>query len=565
MSVPKIKGIETEWCVIVRGKDYYKSASTQEFDLMINTIRKFFELPLIHEKSFFSEIENIERISSGGNLVSEIDADLLEIYQSLAEDLKPEETEIHSGAMPLRHHNLLTNGSRFYIDGPHIEYSTPECLSAKTLVVADKAGEAILNLARISVNKILAKNGLELIIYKDNSDRKGHSYGCHENYLLSRQAFQKLIESSVSAQAAFLMSYFVARQIFTGAGKMGIEVDGELEDGAIYQISQRADFMKELISGCTTMHRAFINLRDEPHADKKRFARLHVIVGDANMSEFAAYLKVGVTSIILKMIEDGFFEGDLALKDPICALKSVSLDLTCKKAVLETAGGRKLSSLALNFEFLELAKKYLSQVNEASEEEKDIIRKWEETLTDFSQGNEERLSRRLDWKIKKKIFDNFLEAHGFTWKNLKDAEIQDGSRVVMVVNQLLRKDLLYHDINKDQGLYWFHKKAGETEEILTREEIIALVKEPPKDCRSYFRGKCLEKFYSQIDYVDWGEIVFCRDENKNYTNFGISSFSPKIELGNPAWGSKKDVGELLQSVSTFKELLDKLSGLETQF
>jgi len=547
MAVPKIKGIETEWSAIVRGKDNYRPANIKEFILMINAIRKFLNLSVVSERRTIEEIENIERISGDKSLISEVDGDHL-WNGYFGQNRKN----------PASHHGLLPNGSRFYIDAAHIEYSTPECLSAKTLVAADKAGEAILNLARKSVNEILAKQGLEMIIYKDVSDRQGHSYGCHENYSVSRKIFQKITDSTLSKEAGYLISYLGARQFITGAGKMGIEGSGQRIEDSIYQISQRADFIRDILSDCTTDRRAIINLRDEPHADGKRFARLHLIVGDANMSEFATYLKVGITSIILKMLEDGFFEGDIILKELVKGIKLVSLDLTCKKPVMETLGGRKLSSLDMNWEFFERAKQYFSQVCEPSPEEQDLLLKWEETLLDFSEGKEERLRRRLDWKIKQNIFDTFLEAHNIDWRNLKGAEIKEGSIYKKAVSQLLRKDIRYHDINKEKGLYWVHKEAGDVEEILAKEEIIALVKNPPEECRSYFRGKCLEKFYSQIETLNWGEIVFRVREKRGYKNFGIFSCSSEIEMGDPAWGGRKDVGELLDKVDNVEDLLREM-------
>lgn len=567
MAIPKIKGIETEWSVVVCGKDYYRPAETAEFNLMINAIRKYLKLPLASKSSLIREIENIGRISkSDKNAISESDNDSLWLsYASSGLSDKKEETskKDKDNINPRFHHNLLSNGSRFYVDAAHIEYSTPECLSTRTLVAADKAGEAILNLARISIEKALAEHGLKMIIYKDTSDRQGTSYGCHENYLVSREIFNKITDFSPSHEAGLLISYLIARQIFTGAGKIGIELDGRRTSESIYQISQRADFIKEAISHCTTHKRAIINLRDEPHADAKRFARLHIIVGDANMSEFATYLKLGITSIILKMLEDGFLEGDLIIKDPVSAIKLVSRDLTCKEPVLETSEGRKLSSLNLNEEFFERAQRYFSQVCEPSVEEQDLLQKWGEVINDFLTGNEERLRRRLDWKIKQSILDNFLKVHNIDWKDIEGAVIQDGSGAsYRVINQLFKKDLLYHDINKEEGLYLARKEIGEAEEIVTKEEIISLVKSPPEDCRSYFRGKCLEKFYSQIDFVDWEEIVFSQRNKKGYKNFRISSSPSGIEIGNPVWGSKEDVGEILEKANNFGDLIEELQKLE---
>jgi proteasome accessory factor A len=549
MAIPKVMGIETEWSVVIAVKNEYEPAKVHFLEAMIDVIKKYFQLPL---SGGFSEIENIERISA-------------EERKDLERVIRDPES-LFAPPVP-RYHNLLPNGARFYIDGSHIEYSTPECLSAKTLVAADRAGEAILGLAQKSVNRSWEENRRrfkrELRVYKDNSDRKGHSYGCHENYLVSRETFDGITSPS-RLDVGYFASYLVVRQIFCGAGKMGMEKNKIRSKESLYQISQRADFIQELLSFCTTDRRGIINTRDEPLADRKRFGRLHVIVGDANMSEFSTYLKMGITSIILKMIEDHFLDGDdILVINPVPGIKLVSQDLTCRKPVLETMGGKRLSSLNLNEEFLQRAQDYFSQVCQPSSEEEDLLRKWEETLSDFQTGNEERLRQRIDWKIKQGIFNHFLEAHGISWEDIGRAVIRRGRQSYKVIDQLFAKDILYHNIDRERGLYWAHKEAGEIEEIVTRDDVLYLIKNPPSECRSYFRGRCLAKFFESINMADWNEIVFRGTEKEGVVNEDFSFFAPLLTMNllNPIWGGKEDTEQILDEANNYQDLLSALQKL----
>ena len=555
MVVPKIKGIETEWGAVVRGpENYYESADLSAFYLMVNVIRKFFGLSVFSRFSFLRDVENIERLSEGNGF-----DDLLERerYLNLDEIIDRERYLYRLGS-----EGFLPNGARCYIDGPHFEYSTPECLSAKTLVAADKAGEIITNLARIAANKSLNDSGREIIIYKDTSDRMENSYGCHENYLVSRKLFSELTESESSPKAGQLICYLVARQIFTGSG--GINLRGKGIGGigrTFYQISQRADFINRLLASDTVINRGIINLRNEPHADWKRFARLHVIVGDANLSEIATYLKAGITSIILEMLENGLLEGDLILNKPLEAIRLVSRDLSCKGAVIEMQGGKRISSLDLNWKFFENAKKYFEAVREPNAEEKDLLLKWEEILSDFSFGNEARLRRRLDWKIKQDILENFLKAHDCDWRNVDNVSIKVGRNSYGIPDQLFKKDLLYHILDKEKSLYRLREESGEIDKILEKGEMIKLIKSPPEDTRAYFRGKCLERFYSQIEDVDWELISLRKKTGKRNGNFDVETGTfTQICLLNPEWGKKEDVEEFFDKEFSFEEILDKLSG-----
>lgn len=556
MIVPKIKGIETEWGAVVRGpENYYESADSSAFYLMVNAVRKFFGLSVFSRFSFLKDIENIERLSEGDDIVG----DLLERKKisdlSYFDEISNKERRWYR----MGSEGFLPNGARCYIDGPHFEYSTPECLSAKTLVAADKAGEIVTNLARMVANKTLKPSGREIIIYKDTSDRLENSYGCHENYLVSRKLFRELTESESSPKAGQLISYFVVRQDFSGSG--GVNVRGKGIDRTFYQKSQRADFINRVLALDTVINRGIINLRDEPHADWRKFARLHVIVGDANLSEIATYLKVGVTSIILEMLENGLLEGDLILRKPLEAIRLVSRDLSCKSAVIEMRGGKRISSLDLNWKFLENAKKYFASYREPNAEEKDLLLKWEETLSDFSIGNEARLRRRLDWKIKQDILENFLKAHNCDWQNVDKVSIKVGRDFYGIADQLFKKDLLYHVLDKGKSLYRLREESGEIDKILEKEEIVKLIKSPPEDTRAYFRGKCLEKFYSQIEDIDWEWLSLKKKNGKRNRDFDIEAgtFS-QIYLSNPDWGKKEDVEEFFEKDFSFEEILGKLSG-----
>jgi hypothetical protein len=569
MSVPKIKGIETEWGAVVQSKDSYESADLFEFFPMINAIRKFFNLSLLSRLGFFRDIENIERITGGDRRfdlssekrllrdASNDDRFLGEIWRdeySTREERRYfllDEIGSRGGFLP--------NGARFYIDGPHIEYSTPECLSAKTLVAVDKVGEIITNLARIAANKVLKSSGKEIIIYKDTSDRKENSYACHENYFVSRKLFEDLTRINLSQKAEQWISYLVARQIFTGSG--GIAAKDGKNDKTFYQISQRADFITRVASDDTIVRRGIINLRDEPHSDRSRFARLHVIVGDANLSEISTYLKVGITSIILEMLENGFLKGDLTLSKPLEAIRLVSRDLSVKKAVIVTGGGKRISGLDLNWMFFENAKDYFASYREPNSEEKDLLLKWEEILNDFSSGNETRLRRRLDWKIKQDILENFLSAHDCNWENADNTFIKSVFSRHKISDQLFKKDLLYHILDKGKSLYYLREEAGEIDKILKKEEIVKFIKNPPEDTRAYFRGKCMERFCPQIEDINWSRISFRKKELKRGADFDIESgaFS-QIFLLNPAWGKRDDVKEFFEKDYSFEKILEELTG-----
>ena len=244
---------------------------------------------------------------------------------------------------------FLANGARLYLDvGSHPEYATPECDSIYDLVVHDKAGERILEQLLASAEQRLREEGIRGVIYlfKNNTDSAGNSYGCHENYLTSRR-------DDLAYYAEVLIPFFVSRQIYAGAGKVL-----QTARGPIYCIAQRAEHIWEGVSSATTRSRPIINTRDEPHADAERYRRLHVIVGDSNMSEYTTFLKVGATSILLRMLEDPTVVlRDMTLENPIRAIREISHDMTCRRTV-RLANGREVSALDIQREYLDRALRY---------------------------------------------------------------------------------------------------------------------------------------------------------------------------------------------------------------
>ena len=402
--------------------------------------------------------------------------------------------------------DVLANGGRYYVDHAHPEYCTPECTNARDLVKYEKAGDLILDLSRLAAQELLPTNQ-EVIIYKNNSDYKGHSYGAHENYLMSRNVpFQDIVDG--------LTPFLVTRQPITGSGKIGAE-NGAAETD--YQISQRADFFETEVGLSTMVARPIINTRDEPHADEMLYRRLHVIVGDSNMSEFSIYLKVGITAIVLQLIEQGVVGDEFRLSDPVLAIKTVSRDLACKEPlVLED--GRKWTPIEVQREYLELAHKHIPTEG-VSEVVRDVMKTWEFVL-DRLDEDPMSLDRHLDWVIKKRLIDAYLKRHSLAHSD----------------HQIRMLDLQYHDIRPNKGLYARLLKNGRVERLLKHEEIVQAINNPPVDTRAYFRGMCLQKYPNEIHSASWNSMIFCTDD----------SSLDKILMDRPHFGTQEMTGDLLR-------------------
>jgi proteasome accessory factor A len=369
--------------------------------------------------------------------------------------------------------DFLRNGARLYQDtGCHPEYATPECDNPRDLVIHDKAGERIVEELLLAAEQKLRENGIycEIYIFKNNTDSVGNTYGCHENYLVQRGVnFHKLAEQ--------LIPFFVTRQAFAGAGKVL-----KTRMGNHYYISQRAQHIYQEISGATTSSRGIINTRDEPHADEEKYRRLHVIVGDSNMSEFATYLKVGTTAIVLAMVEDGFIKRDLALEDPVRAIKEISHDVACKRRV-KLKRGKEFSAIEIQREYLDLALEYY-QGQERSPQVADLLEKWQYVLDRLAEDPMS-LHRELDWVIKRELINSYISRKGCSF---------DDQRVFMM-------DLQYHDIKRTRGLYYLMLRDGMIDRVITDAEIERAMTTPPQTTRAKVRS----------DF-----IKFANEKNKSY-------------------------------------------------
>jgi proteasome accessory factor A len=415
---------------------------------------------------------------------------------------------------------FLENGARFYLDtGCHPEYATPECASPLDVTIYDKAGERILeNLLQYAQGKV-REEGFHgnLAIFKNNTDFVGNSYGCHENYLAERT-------SDFYYMAEQLIPFLVTRQIFTGAGKVF-----RTRRGTVFHISQRAQHIRQKISGTTTNERSIINTRDEPHAIKEKYRRLHIIVGDSNMSEYTTYLKVGTTAIILEMIEDDFITPNFSLRNPVRAIKDISRDLTCREQV-PLNNGKKYSALELQKEYLELAHRYYS-TRPKSEMVTDILDKWEDVLTKLEEDPMQ-LDRKVDWVTKM----NLLKAYG---ERTKQPAETSGDRMLML-------DLQYHDIRRDKGLYYLLERKGKVERVTTDEAIEKAMVDPPQNTRAKMRGELIKLAkMKRIPYdLDWNYIrigyllnlwVKCNDPFQE-ENEKVTQLKRRIERSNFKYG-----------------------------
>ena len=394
---------------------------------------------------------------------------------------------------------FLENGARLYLDvGSHPEYATPECDSIHDLVVHDKAGERILEHLLNSAEARLREEGIRGVIYlfKNNTDSAGNSYGCHENYCTSRR-------DDFAHYSEHLIPFLVSRQIYAGSGKVL-----QTARGAMYCISQRAEHIWEGVSSATTRSRPIINTRDEPHADAERYRRLHVIVGDSNMSEYATFLKVGATSILLRMLEDGHVVlRDMTLENPIRAIREISHDTTCRRRV-RLANGREASALDIQTEYCERARRYADSRG-LPDLEMQALEMWEHCLKGL-ESDPWSLDRECDWVIKHKVIEAYRERHGIPLTH---------PRVALI-------DLQYHDVNRDRGLFYRMQERNLVERLCTDAEIDKAIDEPPQTTRAKLRGDFIKRAKERRrDYtVDWVHLklndqaqrtVLCKDPFKS--------------------------------------------------
>ncbi|MEN8708016.1 MAG: depupylase/deamidase Dop [Nocardioides marinisabuli] len=417
---------------------------------------------------------------------------------------------------------ILTNGARLYVDHAHPEFATPEVTTPLDVVRWDKAGEQVMLDAARRAGQL--PGGGPIVLYKNNTDGKGASYGAHENYLMRRSTpFADIVHH--------LTPFFVSRQVVCGAGRVGIGADGR-EHG--YQISQRADFFEVEVGLETTLKRPIINTRDEPHADPEKYRRLHVIIGDANLAEVSTYLKVGTTALVLAMIEDRFIGPDLSLEGPVAALRAVSHDPGLGH-LLTLRDGRRLTAVQLQLEYLDLARKYVEDRlgADADAQTLDVLARWESVL-DRLERDPMSLAGELDWVAKLKLLEQYRDRDGLAWD---DAKLQ-----------LI--DFQYSDIRPEKGLYQRLVGAGRIERLLDDASVEDAMHDPPTDTRAYFRGRCLEKFPDAVAAASWDSVIFDLPGRESLQ---------RVPTIDPLRGSRAHVGELMDRCTSAEELFTALT------
>ncbi|HWB67631.1 MAG TPA: depupylase/deamidase Dop [Mycobacteriales bacterium] len=421
---------------------------------------------------------------------------------------------------------ILTNGARLYVDHAHPEYSSPEVTNPRDAVVWDKAGERVM----LAAAEFAARTpgGSHIQLYKNNTDNKGASYGAHENYLMRRQTpFAEIVRH--------LTPFFVTRQVVCGAGRVGIGQDGRQ---AGFQISQRADFFEVEVGLETTLKRPIINTRDEPHADAEQYRRLHVIIGDANMSEISTYLKVGTTALVLSMIEQRWFSDtglDLSVETPVAALRAISHDASLRQTVTTAQDQRRLTALQLQSEFLEQARKFVEDRygTDADDATLDVLDRWERVLVRLA-DDPMTLAGELDWVTKLQLLEGYRDREGLEW---------DAHKLQLV-------DLQYSDVRPDKGLYNRLVSRGRMQRLLSDDEIARAVTEPPEDTRAYFRGRCLSKYADAVAAASWDSVIF---------DVGRESLQ-RVPMVEPLRGTKRHVEDLLARCDTAAQLVDEIAG-----
>ena len=390
---------------------------------------------------------------------------------------------------------FLSNGARLYLDvGSHPEYATPECDNVVDLVAHDKAGERILEGLVVEADRRLREEGIagDIYLFKNNTDSYGNSYGCHENYLVPRhEELGRLTDA--------LTPFLVTRQLLCGAGKVL-----QTPRGAVYCVSQRAEHIWESVSSATTRSRPIINTRDEPHADAERFRRLHVIVGDSNMSETTMLLKVGSTDLVLQLIEAGAALRDMTLDNPVRAIREVSHDMTGRSRV-RLADGREMSALEIQYEYLTRARDFTSSsgLNTISER---VLEMWERVLQAIETGNLDKIAREIDWVTKYQLIERYRARHDLPLSSPRVAQL----------------DLAYHDVRRGRGLYYLLQRSGAVERVPRDLDIFEAKSIPPQTTRAKLRGEFIRRAQERRrDFtVDWVHLklndqaqrtVVCKD------------------------------------------------------
>ncbi len=494
MSIPKILGIETEYGVLTPGPDPDPIGASSA---LVNAYAT-----MVSQKTAW----DFEDESPG------LDARGMPTVAGMAPII---ETHLAN--------TVLTNGARFYVDHAHPEYSSPECRTPSEGVRFDVAGEHVLRAAMRAAKERGFGHG-EIVVHKNNSDGKGNSYGCHENYLVDREVpFGDVVRAMVP--------HLVTRLIYTGSGKVGGETPATRSRGVGFQLSQRAEFIEEVVGLETTLKRPIVNTRDEPHGDPRRYRRLHLIIGDANMSQVATFLKLGTTALLLGALEDlgaqAFPEGPA---DPVRTVHELACDLDLSTK-FELAGGGRSSALDVQGALFELAERYVAQGGAecvgGDDEAGAILARWSDALVGLREHPED-LAGYVDWIAKRRLVEGYRARHGL---EAGDPRLQ-------------ALDLQYHDLRPERCLAL---RAGLETLVDERDAVVAMTT-PPDDTRAFFRGTCLQRFPDQIVTANWDSLVF---------DLGTDPLR-RVPMMDPLRGTAAHTQALLARCDTAAELLEEL-------
>jgi proteasome accessory factor A len=414
---------------------------------------------------------------------------------------------------------ILANGARLYVDHAHPEYSAPECLTPREATLHDRAGMMIMAEAAELASQL--PQAPPILLYKNNTDNKGASYGCHENYLMDRTTpFAEVVR--------VFTAFLITRQVFTGTGRLGKGQEGKVLE---FQLSQRADFFETEVGLETTIRRPIINTRDEPHADPEKSRRLHVITGDANLSDTATVLKLGSASLVLGMIESGFLASDdFTLDDPVAEMHRVSHDVSLAHQ-LRFSGGRRMTALDVQSFFLERAMSWVGDNPDAHTLE--ILRLWEFVVTTLG-GDPMNCGGVLDWVAKLRLLEGFRTRDHLGW---------DAPALQLI-------DLQYSDIRADKGLARRLEDRGRLARLFTDEEVASAQTEPPESTRAYFRGECMRRYPELVAAASWDSVVFDVPGHDHLV---------RVPTLDPLRGTKEHVGALLDENPSLPMLLEALS------
>lgn len=503
LTHPRVLGIETEYGISVPGQASYNAtlASSQVVNGYCTSLP---DQP--HRRPRWDYDEETPLRDARGFDMSRSDAD---------------PTQLTDDDLGLAN-AVLTNGARLYVDHAHPEYSSPEVLTPSDAVVYDRAGELIMQTGAATAS--LHNSGLDVRVYKNNTDNKGASYGTHENYLLIRAV-------PFSAVVDALVPFFITRQVICGAGRLGRGQDGrDLQ----YQISQRADFFEEVVGLETTLKRPIINTRDEPHADPAAYRRLHVIVGDANLADTANYLKLGTTALVMGLIETGRIPPGLSVADPVAEMHAVSHDpQLLHKIGLES--GQRCTAIEIQYLYWEAA---CELVRDSSElllggEAEQVLGLWESVLKDLDADPMSCVGR-LDWVTKLDLLQAYRRRDGLDWKHPRLALI----------------DLQYSEIHPTRGIARKLESTGRLHRLVAPEAVTEAVTTAPSGTRAWFRGECVRRYGENLAAASWDSVVF---------DLGPTTPLKRLSTLDPLRGSREAIEPLMDSCADASALLDALS------